>query len=59
MEKFTHYRFINSKTGNILYYLSINDSEPNHEERLNNRKQKLSDEKNILYEDIYYEECYK
>ena len=55
MEKCTkHYKFINSETGNVIYYLSCPPDEPNEESILENMRQKLAYEKKMYIEHIYY-----
>ena len=49
-----HYKFINSETGNVIYYLSCSPDEPNEESILENMRQKLAYEKKMYIEHIYY-----
>lgn len=49
-----HYKFINSETGNVIYYLTCPPDEPNEESVLEAIRQKLAYEKEMYIEHIYY-----
>ena len=49
-----YYKFINSETGNTIYFLSFPKDEPNAIERLEAIRRKLAYEKGVYIENIYY-----
>jgi hypothetical protein len=49
-----HYKFINNETDNIIYFLSIPESEPDHEKILEATKNKLAIENGIYIGAVYY-----
>lgn len=49
-----HYKFINSETGNVIYYLTCTPDEADEEYVLENMRQKLAYEKGMYIENIYY-----
>jgi hypothetical protein len=49
-----YYKFINSETGNTIYFLSFPKDEPNTWERLEKAREKLACEKGIYVGNIYY-----
>ena len=49
-----HYKFINNETDNTIYFLSIPESEPDHEKILDSTKQKLAVENGIYVGAVYY-----
>lgn len=52
----THYRLYNHVTGAVLYLLSIsNDSEIDHQEKLEKKKVQIGYEKGIDYNDMSLE----
>ena len=52
----THYRLYNHNTGQVLYLLSIsNDTDVNHEERLEKKKVEIGYSKEIDYNDMSWE----
>ena len=55
-ESFTRYRFIDQNTGRILYHLSINDNQPDHEERLHKKQATLARDKDLEYGEIFFEQ---
>lgn len=55
MDKNTnYYKFINSETGNVIYFLSCASDEPNVESILEAMRQKLAYERGMYIEHIYY-----
>jgi hypothetical protein len=53
-KNFKYYRFINSETGNVIYYLSCPNDEKEQEQILETTRQKLAYEKGMYIEKIYY-----
>ena len=52
----THYRLYNHVTGAVLYLLSIsNNTEDDHQERLEKKKVQIGYEKRIDYNDMSWE----
>ncbi|MEX2592407.1 MAG: hypothetical protein WD426_06505 [Anditalea sp.] len=49
-----YYKFINSETGNVIYFLSFPWDEPNAVEKLEAMREKLAYENGIYIENIYY-----
>jgi hypothetical protein len=53
-ENCIHYKFINNETDNIIYFLSIDKSEPDHEKILDIAKNKLAIENGLYVGNIYH-----
>ena len=51
---YTAYRFINQKTGNIIYEMMIAD-DIDHQEKLDKKHIELACDKALPFMDIYYE----
>lgn len=49
-----HYKFINSETDHIIFYLSIPEDEQEPEKVLEATRQNLASEKGIYVNNIYY-----
>jgi hypothetical protein len=49
-----HYKFINSETDHIIFYLSIPEEEQDPEKVLEATRQNLAAEKGIYVNNIYY-----
>jgi hypothetical protein len=49
-----YYKFINSETGNIIYFLSFPHNEPQADKKLEAMREKLAYENDLYIEKIYY-----
>ena len=49
-----HYKFINNETGNVIYFLSVQEDNTHLKETLENTKHKLAMENGIYIENVYY-----
>lgn len=54
MEKQRHYKFINSETGNVIYFLSVCESSQNVDAQLEAARLKIASENGIFWGNIYY-----
>lgn len=49
-----HYKFINSETDNVIFFLSFPENEPNQEIILEDTRKKLAYEKGLYIGSIYF-----
>lgn len=54
MDKIKHYKFINSETGNVIYFLSLPESCSAKENELEKTRNKIAAEKGTYVGNIYY-----
>ena len=54
MDKIKHYKFINSETGNVIYFLSLPESCPATENELEKTRFKVAAENRTYVGNIYY-----
>lgn len=50
-----HYRFVNSKTGNVIAYFSIPLNADNETDMLETKRKELATEHGAFFETIYWE----
>lgn len=54
MEKLRHYKFINSETGNVIYFLSLPESLPSIENELERIRMKIAADNGIYFGSVYF-----
>lgn len=54
MDKLKHYKFINSETGNVIYFLSVPEASSTSEIELEAARLKIASENGIFIGNIYY-----